>query len=178
MKKWMVILLCFLFFFSVGCTSQEENVSLAEDGAFLFVDDDMVFPLGDIFLKDVYLDALKVDTEEGRENTQKITYTYQHYEVVTFLEEDIERIYYVTLLDDQVSTMEGIKVSDSVDKMIQVYGENYRRRSEGYEYFRGDTSLVFYVRDSSISKIEYRYQAKTDFDDIEDTESSNFHSEF
>ena len=53
MKKWMILLLCFVTLFSVGCTNQEET-SLVEDGAFLFVYDNMVFPLGDVFLKDTY----------------------------------------------------------------------------------------------------------------------------
>ena len=175
MKKRMILLLCFVTLFSVGCTNQEEETSLVEDGAFLFVYDNMVFPLGDVFLKDTYGDALKIDTEKGREDTQKRTYTYEHYEVVTYLVEDLERIYQVTLLDDQVSTMEGVKVSDTVDRMLQVYGENYQVRNDGYEYFRGDTSLMFCVNDSSITKIEYRYQVETSFDDVED---SNLHSNF
>ena len=54
MKKWMILLLCFVTLFSVGCTNQEEETSLVEDGAFLFVYDNMVFPLGDVFLKDTY----------------------------------------------------------------------------------------------------------------------------
>lgn len=65
MKKWMILLLCFVTLFSVGCTNQEEETSLVEDGAFLFVHDNMVFPLGDVFLKDTYGDALKIDTEKG-----------------------------------------------------------------------------------------------------------------
>ena len=52
MKKWMILLLCFVTLFSVGCTNQEEETSLVEDGAFLFVHDNMMFPLGDVFLKD------------------------------------------------------------------------------------------------------------------------------
>ena len=71
--------------------------------------------------------------------------------------------------------MEGVKVSDTVDRMLRVYGENYQVRNDGYEYFRGDTSLMFYVNASSITKIEYRYQVETSFDDVED---SNLHSNF
>ena len=171
----MILFLCVCSFFSVGCTKQEESVSLVEEGAFLFVYEDMVFPLGDVFLKNAYEKALKIDTEESRNDTKKRTYTYEHYKVITYLEEDLERIYSVTLLDDQVSTMEGIKVSDSVDKLFQVYGENYQIRNEGYEYFKGNTSLFFFVHNSSVTKIEYRYQIETDFDEVED---SNFHSNF
>lgn len=175
MKKWMVLGLCFVTFFSVGCTKQEETFSLVEDGSFLFVYDTMPFPLGDVFLKSAYGDALKITTEKSKNHTQKIRYTYKHYEVVTYIEEDLELINQVILLDNQTSTMEGVKVSDKVEKMLQIYGENYQIRNDGYEYFKGETSLMFYVSDSSITKIEYRYKAKTNFDTIED---NNPHTNF
>lgn len=84
-------------------------------------------------------------------------YTFDNYEVHTYPENGTDKVLSVYFLDDQVSTTEGVKIGDSLDKMTQTYGTDYEQLDTQYTYTKGLTQLIFIVEDGSITSIEYNY---------------------
>lgn len=82
------------------------------------------------------------------------TYTYENYEITTGEKDKIISIYFI---DEGVSTTEGVKITDSYDKMVQVYGNNLKNEGNKYIYTKGNTSIEFMVDNEVITGIEYIY---------------------
>lgn len=82
-------------------------------------------------------------------------YTYENYEITTGEKDKITSIYFI---DEGVSTTEGAKITDSYDKMVQVYGNNFKNEGNKYTYTKGDTSIEFMVENEVIVGIEYIYK--------------------
>lgn len=82
------------------------------------------------------------------------TYTYENYEITTGEQDKITSIYFI---DEGVSTTEGVKITDSYDKMIQVYGDNFKNEGNKYTYTKGNTTIEFMVENEVITGIEYVY---------------------
>lgn len=82
------------------------------------------------------------------------TYTYENYEIKTGSQDKITSIYFI---DEGVSTTEGVKITDSYDKMVQVYGNNFKNDGNKYAYTKGNASIEFMVENEVITGIEYVY---------------------
>lgn len=82
------------------------------------------------------------------------TYTYENYEITTGEKDKITSIYFI---DEGVSTTEGVKITDSYDKMVQAYGTNFKNDGNKYTYTKGNTSIEFMVENEVITGIEYVY---------------------
>lgn len=88
------------------------------------------------------------------EGNDKI-YEYNGFEVETYEDGETERIYSIYFTDTKQTTTEGVCVSDSYDKMVEVYGENFENDGTQYTYTKGDTCLEFIVENDVITSIKY-----------------------
>ena len=88
------------------------------------------------------------------EGSDKV-YNYGSYEIITSQINGEEKIYSVSLLDDTISTKEGIKLADDRAKMIEIYGENYRENGTEYIYTDGNVNLSFILQNDVIISIQY-----------------------
>lgn len=61
----------------------------------------------------------------------------------------------VVILDDSVSTKEGIYLYSDLDSLIEKYGDDYTKELNTYKYESGQSQLVFLVEDDEITSIEY-----------------------
>lgn len=84
-------------------------------------------------------------------------YTFDNYEVHTYPDNDTDKVLSVYFLNDQVSTTEGVKIGDSMDKMVETYGDGYEQLETQYTYTKGLTQLKFIVENNVITSIEYNY---------------------
>lgn len=83
-------------------------------------------------------------------------YTYSGIEIDVAEVDGVDTVYYVYFLDTEVETEEGIKISDTLDDMLDAYGEDYENSVENsYVYTRGDVNLTFIVENDVITSIEY-----------------------
>lgn len=83
-------------------------------------------------------------------------YTFADYEINTWPDGDIDRIYYILLKTDNVKTPEGVDLSMDKEKVISVYGEDYEEDGHKLSYTKGGMKLVFILNDDgSIASIEY-----------------------
>ena len=62
----------------------------------------------------------------------------------------------ITLLDDSLSTPEGIFVGSEKSAVIAAYGEGEDNGSS-LQYNAGKVKLVFLVRDGRVTSVQYRY---------------------
>ena len=83
-------------------------------------------------------------------------YTYDTIEVVAYDEGQGEHLYSIYLLDPNTPTDEGLMLGDSVEKMVQLYGEDYTQTGSEYAYYRGDTILIVLAPGNTINSIEIR----------------------
>jgi len=83
-------------------------------------------------------------------------YTYDTVEIIAYDEGQGEHLYSVYLLDPNTPTDEGLRLGDTVERMIEIYGENYTKTGNEYAYYRGDTILVILTKNGIINSIEIR----------------------
>ena len=55
----------------------------------------------------------------------------------------------------QITTTEGVKISDDKSVMIEKYGENYEQTGNQYVYTSGNVQLAFIVENEFITSITY-----------------------
>jgi len=86
---------------------------------------------------------------------QDHVYTYEHYEITCSYVDEKEEVYSVYFKDENVSTNEGIKITDTKSMMEQKYGTDYTEQEGKYIYTKGDVQLSFIVENDVITTIEY-----------------------
>ena len=82
-------------------------------------------------------------------------YTYSGFEVLTYEKDGVDYIAGVTLMDDTVSTTEGVSLFQSKEDMIAAYGEDFKEVEGIYTYKKGESQISFMIKDGQISQIEY-----------------------
>ena len=82
-------------------------------------------------------------------------FAFDGLEIATMEIEDEELVYFITILKDTVTTKENIKVSDTVEQLVEAYGETFVEENGRYIYTKGDVELRFIIEDGHVAKIEY-----------------------
>ena len=83
-------------------------------------------------------------------------YTYDAVEVIAYDEGQGEHLYSIYMLDPNTPTDEGLRLGDSAERMVEIYGENYTKNAGEYAYYRGDTILVILTSGGKVNSIEIR----------------------
>lgn len=143
-----------------GETSSGEEILKKEEEAYTFSDNGKKIALGEVFSKE----SLGIGDEESYSEIASCafegldkTYTYANYEITTYPDGDKDRIYTIYFLNTEAKTEEGVSVSDSLEKMLQIYGDNYEIQGNQYTYTKGKTQLQFIVENDVITSIQYSY---------------------
>ena len=85
-------------------------------------------------------------------------YTYNGFEIDTYPAQDKDLVSAVILKDDSVTTAEGICIGDSLEKLLEAYGEAAQENGM-LVYTKDGMKLCFILQDDSIISIEYRSMA-------------------
>lgn len=80
---------------------------------------------------------------------------YDGFTIQAYQKDGEDLVYMVSLTDDTVKTKEGVKIGDTKDKMISVYGSGYKVNGTMYFYEAGNMMLEFTVKDDTILSIAY-----------------------
>lgn len=83
-------------------------------------------------------------------------YTYGSFELDTYPMKDKDYVSTVIFKDDTITTPESVGIGDSVEKMVEVYGEDSVSENGMTVYKKDDMKLCFIIQDDSIASIEYR----------------------
>ncbi len=82
-------------------------------------------------------------------------YTYPGFEITTYTEGGADYLYAVALIDDSVSTPEGLALGASIRSVRDVYGEPSDEATNQLIYRSGDTALKFVFAEDETVSIEY-----------------------
>lgn len=82
-------------------------------------------------------------------------YTYGSVKVTTYPMEEVDYVYTVELLDDTVTTAEGVYVGASKDDVIAAYGEATTASDTALIYEKDDSQLTFILEGDSVKNIVY-----------------------
>lgn len=88
---------------------------------------------------------------EGTDNV----YSYGCMEVTAFDQGEGEFIYSVYILDDSVATPEGLKIGDSVETVVELYGSEFQDNDGEYVYTQGEVMLSILFDGDAVTSIEY-----------------------
>lgn len=83
------------------------------------------------------------------------TYIYADYEVYTYPYNGVDYISGIYLMET-AQTNEGLKIGDTYDRMIELYGEDYTEDIGLYTYEKDSTKLDVLIEGDSIISIEYK----------------------
>lgn len=87
-------------------------------------------------------------------------YDYGSYQITTFVTEGVEKFTGVYLIDETISTKEGLHIGSSMDEMVAAYGDNYVESYGSYTYSLGATDLSVVITDKVVTSISYLYHNK------------------
>ncbi len=82
-------------------------------------------------------------------------YTYDDYELTIANVDGVDKVYSVYYSGDGVSTKEGIKVSDEVAKVKDIYGEDFTLDGEDIYYSDGNLNILFLTNNDVVVGITY-----------------------
>lgn len=136
--------------------SDQEN-SQKEEGVFSFEYEGAILVPGELVDHSVlpkYSDVAEVPSCAfgGNDNV----YNFKVFELTTHVDGDEECIYSIYFVDPNLPTTEGLRLGDTVDDMISLYGEGYEAEENVYAYKRGETSLIMITKNNIVVSIEYR----------------------
>ncbi|SDB54971.1 hypothetical protein SAMN02910298_02815 [Pseudobutyrivibrio sp. YE44] len=120
------------------------------DGMDINVDDDIADYLDKLGEPNQYFESPSC----AAEGIGKL-YTYSDFEIQTYPDGDVDRILYIRLRTDNVSTKEGIDLSSSKDDIIAAYGAPKSEETGSLIYELNGTTLKFIFDGDSLSSIEY-----------------------
>lgn len=87
---------------------------------------------------------------------QKI-YTYGSIELSTYIGEDGEDyLDGIIVKDDLVTTPEGARIGDSIDTIIEIYGEDYSHEADSYIYEKDNMKLTIIFDNKAAVSIQYK----------------------
>ena len=148
MSKKIVLLIISLLILC-GCNNKEKTIY----EYYVTVDDvDIKVNVLFEFLKVTLNNYNDIKYTDGSDN---IIYSYNDIEIETYLDDEAERVKSFWFTSNKYNTNEGIRIGDSVDKMIYVYGDKYYYDNNTYTYKLNNSSLSFIVENDIIKGIEY-----------------------
>lgn len=80
---------------------------------------------------------------------------YSGFELSTYPQGEKDIISSVNILDDTVTTAEGIYLGSPLDKVISAYGEDYDEENGFYTYSLDDSQLTFVIENDVVTAITY-----------------------
>lgn len=83
-------------------------------------------------------------------------YTYAGFQIGVNSVNGTDKISFIYLLDNTVSTPEGIKIGSTAAQVVEAYGKAYEEQSGVYRYVLGNTQLSICTTNSVVDAIEYQ----------------------
>ena len=152
-KKYFVAFALVLALVSCQCKDVGENME-----RYCFFSGDVRFCVGD--------DAGEITKRLGQPNKtsrtsscartgEDIVYVYNGFRMFAYSENGNEKIVSIELTNDAASTPEGIRIGDSLDRIMKMYGVPSVRKENIIEYESGGVRLRFILSDGFVRSIKY-----------------------
>ncbi|MPW26754.1 hypothetical protein GC105_13260 [Alkalibaculum sp. M08DMB] len=160
MKKLSLLLMICIVFLA-GCSGGEDvetnKNEVIEPTGYVFEDKGVTIAMHaeaeEIIKKMTAIDYFEAESC-AFQGMEKI-YTYNGYELHTYELDGVDRVATVMLLDDSVSTKEGIYLYSTLEDVIEAYGDKYTENLGVYTYELDDSKISFMVENEEVISIEY-----------------------
>ena len=86
---------------------------------------------------------------------ERIRYIHGSVKITTYPKDNKDYVYTIELLDDTVSTPEGISIGSDKKAVEEKYGDASDSTETSYIYKKGDSQLSFIFDGDSVSSIVY-----------------------
>lgn len=155
MKKIILIFIVIITF--TACTHKTKNENLITE--FYFTYNDVAIKLNTDFTNTLvtigsYNEQYTNELSEQYNNV----YSFDEFEIETIIKDKVEKIFSIYFTSKNIYTNEGIKIGDSVEKMLENYGNNYENSTEElYTYRLNNTAISFIIENNKIINIQYNY---------------------
>ena len=83
------------------------------------------------------------------------TYTYKHFEIITYPQNGVDYVSSIYLFDDVLTTKEGLYIGSKKDSMESLYGTSYTQNGSEYIYAKGGMELRIILTDDKVTSITY-----------------------
>lgn len=82
-------------------------------------------------------------------------YTYNGFEIYTYMENDTEYVFSIVFTDDSRKTREGAGLGTTLAELEQMYGTGYEQNFEQYTYYTDVCRLSFILENDAVISVEY-----------------------
>lgn len=89
---------------------------------------------------------------EGTDNV----YNYETFEITAYDDGTGEVIYSIYIIDPNTTTPEGLALGDNLDRVLELYGDNYQVNGAAFDFYGTETMLSIIVQNEAVASIEYR----------------------
>ena len=60
------------------------------------------------------------------------------------------------IIDPNTTTPEGLALGDNLDRVLELYGDNYQVNGAAFDFYGTETMLSIIVQNEAVASIEYR----------------------
>lgn len=89
---------------------------------------------------------------EGTDNV----YNYETFEITAYDDGTGEVIYSIYIIDPNTTTPEGLALGDNLDRVLELYGDNYQVNGAAFDFYGTETMLSIIIQNEAVASIEYR----------------------
>ena len=89
---------------------------------------------------------------EGTDNV----YNYETFEITAYDDGTGEVIYSIYIIDPNTTTPEGLALGDNLDRVLELYGDNYQVNGAAFDFYGTETMLSIIIQNDAVASIEYR----------------------
>lgn len=164
MKKLITALLAIVVVFAFtacnnngGDNSAEETENLSKVSEFTFVVNGVTVTPGKTMPSEKLPEpkAISKVPSVAFEGTDDV-YFFGDFEITAHVANGENEVYSVNFINSAVSTAEGLKLGDTKEKMIELYGENYEANNKECLYKGEINELCVIIRDNVVTSIEIK----------------------
>lgn len=154
MKK-IILIICFLLI--TGCDYNKKNNSKIEEYYLKYnsVEIKTNTNFSNVIATLGLANNIRIEQSNYYDKPANI-YEYDTFEIETYYDNSIEKIYSIRITSDEQKNNENVKIGDKKNKMISTYGKNYTKIEDNiFIYKLSNTNLSFTLENDIIKEIIY-----------------------
>ena len=156
MKRCLLLSLVCMFLFAAGCSGQTVDGPPEDGFYFVYHETEIYMHMACAPVIEALGDALSVyEAPSCAFQGNDFYYQYDSFELSAYEKDGAAYVYSVYLLDDTVSTSEGLSIGDSEEKVLSLYGEDGLIAPGAYLFIKGNSKIKVIIKNSVVSSIEY-----------------------
>lgn len=154
-KLKRILIMAVLALLLVSCQTKREEKKM---GKYFFENNGVKISVGDDV--SVIIKKLGKANRESRAAScagagEDIIYIYNGFRLSAYSENGKETVIALEITSDTVSTPEGVRLGDSADTVVEIYGVPERREEGLIEYEGGGVKLRFIMSRGAVKSIKY-----------------------